>query len=73
MHGNCCAHSDGGEYRSVMVRSDEDLTLDGVESELAHGGVRIIADRYRCGENLRESNESKEQIYGAEYGESHLV
>jgi len=31
----------GGEDRAAPVRSDKDLALDGVKSELAHRGGRI--------------------------------
>jgi len=61
----------GVEDRATLVRSDGDLTLGGVESELVHGGGRGMGGR--CGENPRESNENEEQIHGAESGESHLV
>jgi len=59
------------EDRATLVRSDGDLTLGGVDSELVHGGGRRMGRR--CGKNLRESNESEEQIHGAESCESHLV
>ena len=54
--------------RTILVRSDEDLTLGGVESELVHGGGRRIARG--CGENLREGSESGGQLHGSG---SHLV
>jgi len=59
---------DGVEDRTILVRSDGDLTLGRVESKLVYGGGRRMARR--CGEDLRESNESEEQIHG---GGSHLV
>jgi len=55
--------------RTILVRSDEDLTLSEVESaKLVHSGGRRIARRY--GDNLSESNESEEQIHSSG---SHLV
>ena len=53
---------------TILVRGDEDLALDGVESELVHGGGRRMARR--CGDDLRESNESEEKVCD---GGSHLV
>jgi len=65
----------GGGDRTILVRSDEDLTLGGVESQLVHSERRThssergsIAKRF--GENLRESDESEEQVRD---GGSHLV
>ena len=61
----------GVEDRAALARSDGDLALGGVESELVHGGGRRIGRR--CGENPRESNESEEQVHGAKSRGSHLV
>jgi len=61
----------GVEDRAALVRSDGDLDLGGVKSELVRGGGRRMGRR--CGENLRESNESEEQIHGGKSGGSHLV
>ena len=59
------------EVRAALARSDGDLALGGVGSELVHGDGRRMGRR--CGESLRESNESEEQVHGAESGKSHLV
>ena len=63
----------GVDDRTILVINDGDLILGGIESQLVHGNERShsgdtvrgrgrrIANRF--GENVRESDESEEQVH----------